>query len=234
MNRRQLNKKRMYRAVSGVLTEYSNLINSKPKLKEYSEKFSGKLKSLDNAEIVVSKSAAGVTKTKNELKLELVKKYIPLRSVLLSYANENKRNDILELVKLPESELKRLNDTELINKTKAVLIITNEILAGLAEYEINAEVITEIQTATDSFNLSIDKKGGGEADESSARDEVNVIYDEIDDILANHLDNLVEMQREKEPNFYNAYYSARVIKDLGGSHGVDEEKTTQETPTDNK
>ncbi len=234
MNRKKINKKGMYHSVNGVLTEYFDVISTKPKLKEYSEKYSGKLKLLDDAEVAANNSALGVTETKNDLKLELVKVYIPLRFVLISYAKENKRNDILELVKMPESELKRLNDNELVNKVKSVLIVTNETLVNLAAYEITAETITEIQTACDNFKLAIEKKGGGQAEELSARENVNVIYDEIDDILTDHLDNLVEMQREKETGFYNAYFAARVIKDLGGSHSKEEGTATGTAITENK
>ncbi|MCX6150108.1 MAG: ubiquitin-like protein Pup [Ignavibacteriales bacterium] len=234
MNRRQLNKKRMYFAVNGTLKDNSVIVDAKVKLKEYHQKLQSKLTELDKAEVIINKAAAGVTKTKNDLKLELIKTFLPLKAVLNSYGTEKKRNDILALVKISESDLKKMNDTQLTGRISSVLVAAKEVLTELADYEIDADVITGIQSASDLFSGAIDKMGGGESQESSARDEVDKLFDEIDEILNEHLDSFVEMLREKEPNFYNAYYSARVIKDLGGSHGVEEGNKTVETTTDNK
>ncbi len=235
MKRRNLNKERMYHAVNGTLKDYSIIVDAKVKLKEYHQKLQSKLAELEKAEVVINKATAGVTKTKNDLKLELIKTFLPLKAVLNSYGTEKKRNDIIELVKISESDLKKMNDTQLTSRISSVLIVAKEALTELADYEIDADVITGIQTASGLFSGAIDKVGGGESREAGARDDLEKLFDDIDEILNEHIDSFVEMLREKEPNFYNAYYSARVIKDLGGSHSSgEEEKTTKETTTDNK
>jgi len=50
--------------------------------------------------------------------------------------------------------------------------------------------------------------------------------------LQNEADDIVEVLKETKLSFYNQYFAARVIKDLGGSHTKPEDEDKTPPPTD--
>jgi len=57
--------------------------------------------------------------------------------------------------------------------------------------------------------------------------EFNEKFDEADSILTEQLDALIELVRKTNTLFYDQYYSARVIKDLGTPQKTEEVKTPE-------
>ena len=53
------------------------------------------------------------------------------------------------------------------------------------------------------------------AERSAARIALAELFDNADETLKKDLDKLIELVKKDAPQFYNAYYAARVIKDLG-------------------
>jgi len=56
------------------------------------------------------------------------------------------------------------------------------------------------------------------------------LFDKTDDLLNDEVDAIVEVVKETQPDFYNQYFGARVIKDLGGKHGGNDTPTEPPTP----
>ncbi|NCQ19599.1 MAG: hypothetical protein GW805_14895, partial [Ignavibacteria bacterium] len=70
-------------------------------------------------------------------------------------------------------------------------------------------------------------------DRSATRVALTKLFEKTDALLNEEADMLVEVVKESQPDFYNQYFAARVIKDLGGSHTkpADEDKTPPPTDT---
>ncbi len=58
------------------------------------------------------------------------------------------------------------------------------------------------------------------------------LFAKADELLKDEADGIVEVVKETQADFYNQYFSARVIKDLGGSHTKPDDEDKTPPPTD--
>ena len=78
--------------------------------------------------------------------------------------------------------------------------------------------LTTFRTEIDAFTASKTNIGTGKAERTGTRSSLTECFAEVDTLLTGTIDKLMEGFRKKDPEFYNAYWSARVIRDIGGSH----------------
>ena len=76
------------------------------------------------------------------------------------------------------------------------------------------------------------KKNTGFTDHVAIRKTLSELFDKADDLLREESDAIVEVLKETKLSFYNQYFAARVIKDLGGSHTKPEDEDKTPPPTD--
>jgi hypothetical protein len=82
------------------------------------------------------------------------------------------------------------------------------------------------------FENSISDKGQSFSSKSALRQALTDDFDNLENLLKEQGDHLIELLRETNIDVYNEYFAARVIKDLGGSHGKsngEESKNVQNT-----
>jgi hypothetical protein len=113
---------------------------------------------------------------------------------------------------------------------------TSDMVAGIARANLAALAghgiteVTDLETATATYNASIGKREQGGALRSGTRTSLTGIFERADDVLCNQLDEHVKSVMNDQPELYNEYQAARVIKDLGIRH-EEETPVTPTTPT---
>jgi len=225
MKRIEENKLAMFKAVQAVLTKNQTAVATLPALVVSATDFATFITTIMETERALNTVTVGKAATKEEMKKVLMAELMELKGALASFARKTKNIELSLLVKFTKSTLKGLSETELENKSKTLLEIVEankpELIAyGVDEAEINNlnETVAEYKNAASETKTSFSEKSG-------ARVSLTELFDDADVLLKEELDNLMLRMQGKYPDFYNAYKSARVIKDLGGSHGEDEEET---------
>ena len=225
MKRIEENKLAMFKAVQAVLTKNQTAVATLPALVVSATDFATFITTITETERALNTVTVGKAATKEETKKVLMNELMELKGALASFARKTKNIELSLLVKFTKSTLKGLSETELENKSKTLLEIVEankpELIAyGVDEAEINNlnETVAEYKNAASETKTSFSEKSG-------ARVSLTELFDDADVLLKEELDNLMLRMQGKYPDFYNAYKSARVIKDLGGSHGEDEEET---------
>ncbi len=225
MKRREMNKKNTINALNAVFTENAVIVDGYPALKEGAaglRRVTGEIDELDKKFIT---SVDGKTSSKNLLEEELIEHLMPVKAALYAYAVRSKNEELRVLTKESESGLRKMPDPELLKKAELIIGESQKNLPDLASYKITAEVITELQEKITAFGTAIDGKDTGFANRSALRIALTEKFDEADEIIADQLDQLIELVRKSHPLFYDQYQTARTIKDLGGAHkAIEEEK----------
>ena len=227
MKRHEANKLNMLKAVNAVLESSTTIVAEYPALSEAAIELKSKIAEINAIDMKFSTSIDGKTSTKNMLEDELIEDLMPVKAALYAYAVKNKNEELKMLTKESESTLKRMRDPEFLQKAELIKTEAQKHLADLAAYKITEAVLTELQEKITAFGEALDGKDTGFANRSALRIALTEKFDEADSILTEQLDALIELVRKTNTLFYDQYYAARVIKDLGTPQKTEEVKTPE-------
>jgi hypothetical protein len=227
MKRLEANKLNMLKAVNAVLESSITIVAEYPALSEAAVELKTKIAEINAIDKKFSTSIDGKTSTKNMLEDELIEDLMPVKAALYAYSVRNKNEELKTLTKESESTLKRMRDPEFLQKAELIKIEAQKHLTDLATYKITEIVLTELQEKITAFGEALDGKDTGFANRSALRIALTEKFDEADSILTEQLDALIELVRKSNTLFYDQYYAARVIKDLGTPQKTEEVKTPE-------
>jgi hypothetical protein len=114
-----------------------------------------------------------------------------------------------------DSSFRRVRDTELSQKADRILELTRANETALAGFNINQDQIQQFENAINLYKEVLGRKESKHAEARAAREALFDAFDNVDDVLKEDLDSLMELVRIPNPEFYNHYWAARAIKDLG-------------------
>ena len=227
MNRHEANKLNMLKAVNAVLEGNLIVVTEYLALSEAATELKTKIAEINAIDNKFSTSIDGKTSTKNLFEDELIEDLMPVKAALYAYAVRNKNEELKVLTKESESTLKRMRDPEFLQKAELIKTEAQKHLTDLVAYKITETDLTELQEKITAFGEALDGKDTGFANRGALRIALTEKFDEADSILTEQLDALIELVRKTNTLFYDQYYSARVIKDLGTPQKTEEVKTPE-------
>lgn len=225
------NKLTMFLAVKEYLEDNAAATNAVPAFAVHSANF---LTGIADIEAMVSKIntvTSGKTKVKHEALDALVEAVLPIAAALVSYGNEKKDTELVTKATVAEYSFRRLRDTLVIPKAREIVALGTEHAADLAESGITAEDLSDATAAIDAYAKALGKQGEGFSERSTAFDSLYALFDSTEEILTNHLDNLVTVIGRKDKGFLNGYLTARAVKHLRGGNGGTEPPAPPQNPT---
>ena len=184
-------------------------------------------------------ATAGKTEKKQQAEDAMILALVKVASSLYSFARRTKKSEVAAIADVTESQLRKIRDTELASMATSIHTSALANVAALADYGVTPAVLTDLQTKTAAFSTpacrnALRRAGTALGDrESSVAERVGAgaalgdLFDQMDELLKDELDRLIETVRESERDFYNEYFAARVIKDIGIRHT----KPNQPPPT---
>jgi len=230
MKRIEENKLAMFKTVQAVLAKNQTAVATLPALVDSQKAFATLINNLTETDREFGTVTVGKVASRTKVEKALSAALMSLKGALAAYARKTNNIELSLLVKFTKSTLKALGDTELENRAKTVLEIVEANKAALAAYGVDEAEITAFNETVANFKSSTAETKTSFSEKSGARVSLTELFDEGDSILKEELDNLMMRMETKYPDFYKAYKSARVIKDLGGSHNSGDEETPPPTP----
>jgi hypothetical protein len=109
-----------------------------------------------------------------------------------------------------------------LRKAELIKAEAQKLLADLTAYKITEDTLAELQEKIDAFGAALGGKDTGFANRSALRKALTEKFDAADSILTEQIDSLIELIRKNNTLFYNQYFAARVIKDLGMGKKIEE------------
>jgi hypothetical protein len=228
MNKNQENKLTMYEAVNTLLSDNGTIVSSVAAMQTAATALADVIQRIKDKGREKSTATAGKTQTKHDAEDALVAATLEVASALFSYARKIKNNELKEIADITETKLRRLRDTELGARATTIYKRANAEVANLADYSITTQKIADLQTRITEYVAAMGKRESSIAERSGATQALAGLFDETDELLYDDLDRLMETVRNTETEFYNKYFAARVIKDIGLGRG--EATPTQPTP----
>ena len=228
MNKSESNKLSMFEAVIAVLKENAQKISSFTMLNSLSAEFQSEIEEIMNKDAELKTVFAGKTNAKDDAKENLVEMLVPLANALYVFAKRNGNAEMRFVANVNKTLLLKMRENDLTIKANTIKDYLNSNKSSLGDFLITDEKITTLTTKISEFQKSTDQRDSGFANRVAARESLDKLFDKADDLLNDEMDGLMEVFKTNESDFYNAYQTARVIKDLGYRK---EKKTDNTIPT---
>ncbi len=145
---------------------------------------------------------------------------VPIAMALRAYGHIVGDQEIASKSKVTESELRYMRDTELVARARTIHELCVESLGEVGEYGISEAKLVSLKEKIDAFEGAIGERESSMARRKGARSSLYESFAEAMGILENQIDNLMEVYKASDTQFYNEYWEARVIKDIGQRHKV--------------
>lgn len=216
MNRHETNKANMGAAVAALFDEENEILTEFTVLAQPVAKLKTILAEIGTVDKKYIFATGGKTSTKLNAEEELLEDLMPVKNALYGLANKTGNQALKNLTGDSESGLKKMRDADFLKRAEAVHEAAVNNLADLDIYKITAPVLAELKEKIDGLSLAIGGQDTGYADRSALRKQLSSKFDELDLLLYEELDNLIELLRKSNKLFYDKYFSARGIRDLGG------------------
>jgi hypothetical protein len=218
MNKELENKLTMYEAVSTLLGNNESIVTTVPAFVALKNDFTARVQEIHRKAIAKRDATAGKTETKQEAKDSLVSALMAIAAPMYTYARKVKNNEVKDIADVRQSKLEKLRDTELVSRATSIHTQANTIGAALEPYGVTIAMITDLDTKINNFNAALGERESGMAIRSGATTALIDLFNAADELLNEDMDRLIETLRVSNTDFYNEYFAARVIKDIGVRH----------------
>jgi len=228
MRKHEENKQTMYKAVLAKLDGNKTITDTIPAFADSITAFRTTVEGIEAKAMQMNNAVAGKTMTKLQAEDEMIQSLMPTASALYAYGRKEKNAELTAKADVKESYLRRMRDTELVIKARSIHELAAANAAALAPYGITDAKVNALKEKIDSYDTSLGERESGSAARTGARLSLTELFAKADDLLENEIDRQMELLREAYREFYNEYFAARVIRDLGIVH---EPEPTPAPPT---
>jgi len=218
MNKTQENKRTMYESILSLLTVNATKTATVPAFAVSEAAFRSIVARIEAKSQQYNNATAGKVKAKQDAEAKLIAATLAMAAALFAYGRKQKDAEMKAKADISETALRSMRDTELITQSNAILALVNSNLQALADYGVTQAVASEFQAKIASFTAALGSRESSVAERVGARTSLGDLFKQADELLAEELDQLVELLRASEPQFHTEYFAARVVKDLGTRH----------------
>jgi hypothetical protein len=216
MNIIQQNKLNMYTAVRAVLnsheTTWESLAAFVNGVEDFDE-FIGKLQSLAQTQTSRSGVAADKAYTLHVLGDATYEVGAATRACAITGGNK----ELVGRVDISRSAVTSGRDPEIVARCQNIHAAASQYLDSLPDYGVNAGKLNALKKKIDAFQAAQPKPRQGRATTSAATKMLAVLFAQTDELLKKRLDGLAVQFKETQPDFYNAYRTARrIVNNPGG------------------
>ena len=212
------NKLRMFNATVQVVLTNQAVWTGNEGFADVVKDFDAKLKLIDDTKGAAGISTNGITEDKNTMHDDLIDCMMEIAGPLATMASRLGNNDVKSRTSFTDTGLDSMTEGELAKAGKELAKLAQGSLRPLAHYGVTPDEVTKLQTLAESFATKIAAPREVTAGRVAANDKLRLLFTETTTLLKEQMDSMVDKYRRTNPDFYNAYFNARVIVDYGIRH----------------
>lgn len=214
MTNREINKCNMFNAVLSVFKRYEKVILNTKALTMYYNELEKLIEQIILTDQQYINSIIGKTLSKSSAAKELIDLLIPIKSAVYAYALDNNNPELSDILSKKNYNIKKMRTTELILWSNSVLslLIRNNI--DYSDYGVTKEMLNDLKKVISLYSELNDEKDNSFNNRKNLRQELTNLFIKADELFKK-IDNLMLLQKNSSPDFYAAYNTSSVIKDLG-------------------
>jgi hypothetical protein len=153
----------------------------------------------------------GVTEDKDAARTDLEDQLIVIADQVAAYAAKIGDHDLGAQVEMTRSSMDRLSESDLLQTAKRVADSANSKLTALEDYDVTAAEITALNDARTKFEGMKGSPRDAVVGRKVATMSLPAGIVSVRSIFRNEIDKMMTAFRRTNPDFYNAYFTARII-----------------------
>ena len=208
----------MYSASSSVLKSHVERTATIPAFTASIERFDGLLSQIRDKDKERMGKTSGKMAVKDEAEEALVMATVIVSSALCALARSKGNVQLRDMAHIPESTLRHVRANEQLNMAKLIYDLAKGNEQDLVPFGITPTKLEDLKARIAAYDAAIRDVASGIAERTGARTAVSDLFVQADEVLKEELDALMQSFRVSDPEFFNDYRAARVIKDIGVRH----------------
>jgi hypothetical protein len=226
MKSKQINKLNMYNTVFGVMNEHKEIWTGVFQLKSVFEKFSENLSRLTTLKTAHEMDLQPLLDAVSEKRESLVVLVNPTANIILAYANDYKKKELIKKLKLSINKISKSNDLDLIENSKVIYKVAKKLIkksvaeteksdnksVNIVDYGLNEKMIIDLNAAKKDFFKSLLGLHEEIQNKEIMVKQISSILKKNERLLKNKIDLLLTIFATSNPDFYKTYLEARVIQ----------------------
>lgn len=230
MTNREINKLNMFNALINIASKYANAIADVKALQNYFNNLKNVVKEIEAKNEEYLNSISGKTLSKHDDYEELLELLIPIKNSVYTYALDQKDSDLSGKFSITNSELKKLRDLEFIYWAKSAYTMIKQKGADLSDYGINDKFLEHLLKLITEFENSSKDKYDSYNSKKDLRETLKILFVEADETVEK-IKNLMSFQKLSNPEFYNSFNTASIIKNIGSTRSQSTSEQIETTDT---
>ena len=227
MNNTQENKLSMYLTAQKVTNYHSETWKNMQAFVTIFNSFEEKISQIRQTRLVQEGQITGVTKDKATAQNNAIEKGIQTATAVFAYASVQSNNKLKYRVSYSPSQLRQSRDTTLIDRLDVIKEAASQNIAELENYGIVQADIDELTTLINAYADTVEDPRQAITNRARATTELKEHFKQTDKILKEQLDKLMPQFKKTKFAFYQQYFNARLIIDMGVRHNKEEEEENQ-------
>jgi hypothetical protein len=201
-------------AVRNLLTLYDAIVKTIPRLPEIFAEFQTTLAEIQAISEMQGVNRTGVTLDKNRLKKSLADLIMKYSNMISIFARQAGNETLHKEVRFAESGLRKEADVLIRDKAQIVYDRVQANIDLLAGHGMNADTQKQFLEKIETFNKLIASPRISITERRKATLKIPVLFDKADSEME-LMDLAVKSVKTDNPDFFNAYKTARTIVDTG-------------------
>jgi len=177
----------------------------------------GKLDRIEDNIEIQERPLEGIARDKREKKLAMVKKALEVAEAGYALATATGDPDLQEKMNYSRSNLLAGRDTVIGQRSQSVHTDASAVAAALVPYGIVAADLTTLQTLIDAYVAVVASPRTAITVRKGSTEAIATLVSETSGILNDRMDKLMPQFKAANPDFYQEYFDARIVVDLGGN-----------------
>lgn len=231
MTTKQRNRYIMYLTVRDWLKKNAARVEHLPAFADIIREYDDLVRGIEQAVDLQGTSSLGKASRKEEMLDLLLQRLFPVSSVLNVVSQAKALEPVKTLTAVSEWRLRHLRDSEIVERADQIHRAAMECAAELEPYGIDAAQLEVLKAAIETYRSSLEDKELGVVSRMGARTSIASLIADAGELLDERLDRMMELFDESDPSFYEEYFGARIVRDLGVRHDVPAAPPSPDTPS---
>lgn len=216
MNKKQLNRFRMYEAVNLVLDTHAAQVGTEGDLFTAQQLLKAGQATINQNRQVQEADSSGLTKNKSDLRNELIRLILLFAAGLKAHATSTKNSELKTKANYKAYELQKSADSVLADIGRLLNEMALPLKSDLAKYAIGEAEFQQMERLLAEFRLAIPKRRVAINISKVSTGNIDGVFKAQDKLLKEQVDALMEPFQFSQPDFFSAYKNARSVVDYAG------------------
>jgi len=202
--------------LSKVFNEHSPVWQNPQALNSKVNAFITKTAEMNELALQQSTAMSGLTIAKNEKHLGVAEEADRIAGSIRSWAKDAGDTELREKLKFSPTDLRKGNSVTIIQRMDVILHAAQANAAGLAGHGVTQQDIDAFTNSRNELSDAFGVPRFGMTVRTQQTQQLHEICKEIDDLLKEHIDELMKTVKVAHPQFYKLYRAARKVYDYQG------------------